>query len=113
MKRCETPQMSLLPAKCSGGLTAPKTNTWTAQVTAERRLSTHTGPETGMEVRRCHSWAENEFRFKTDSLVSDKQRGRYCFLKPGTLTLKLKLCHLFCLPSDISTACLMLIYVVA
>lgn len=49
MKRCETPQMSLLPAKCSGGLTALKTNTWTARDTAEQRLSTHTGPETGME----------------------------------------------------------------
>lgn len=51
MKRRETPQMSLLPAKCSGGLTALKTNTSTAQGTAEQRLSTHTGPETGMEVR--------------------------------------------------------------
>lgn len=51
MKRCVTPQMSLLPAKCSGGLTALKTNTSTAQATAEQRLYTHTGPGTGMEVR--------------------------------------------------------------
>lgn len=49
MKRCETRQMSLLPAKCSGGLTAPKTNTSTVQGTAEQRLSTHTVPETGTE----------------------------------------------------------------
>lgn len=49
MKRCETHQMSLLPAKCSRGLTALITNTSTAQGTAEQRLSTHTGPETGME----------------------------------------------------------------
>uniref|UniRef100_A0AAQ4Q5W6 WW domain containing adaptor with coiled-coil a n=1 Tax=Gasterosteus aculeatus aculeatus TaxID=481459 RepID=A0AAQ4Q5W6_GASAC len=49
MKRCETPPMSLLPARCSGGLTALKTNTPTAQATAERRLSIHTGPETGTE----------------------------------------------------------------
>lgn len=49
MKRCATPQMSLLPAKCSGGLTALKTNTSTAQATAEQRLYTHTGPGTGME----------------------------------------------------------------
>lgn len=44
--------MSLLPAKCCGGLTALKTNTLTARGTAEGRLSTRTGPETGTEVRR-------------------------------------------------------------
>lgn len=51
MKRCALTQMSPLLAKCSGGLTALKTNTSTAQATAEERLSIHTGPETGMEVR--------------------------------------------------------------
>lgn len=49
MKRCALSQMSPLLAKCSGGLTALKTNTSTAQATAEERLSIHTGPETGME----------------------------------------------------------------
>lgn len=51
MKRCETLQMSLLPAKYFGGLTAPKTNMLTAWGTAEQRLSTHIESETGMEVR--------------------------------------------------------------
>lgn len=49
MRRCETPQMPLHPAKCSGGLTALRTNTLTARATVERRLSTHTGPGTGKE----------------------------------------------------------------
>lgn len=49
LKRREATQMSLLPAKCCGGLTALKTNTLTARGTAEGRLSTRTGPETGTE----------------------------------------------------------------
>ncbi|XP_077953097.1 WW domain-containing adapter protein with coiled-coil isoform X4 [Gasterosteus aculeatus] len=60
MKRCETPPMSLLPARCSGGLTALKTNTPTAQATAERRLSIHTGPETGTEpYEPGDDWSEH------------------------------------------------------
>lgn len=55
MRRCATPQMSLLPAKCSGGLTVPKINTSTTRATAGQKFFTHTGPETGMEVR-CDSY---------------------------------------------------------
>lgn len=50
MRRCESPQMLLLPPKCSDGLTALKTNTLRAWGMEEQRLSTHIGPETGMEV---------------------------------------------------------------
>lgn len=49
MTRCETLQTSPLPARCSGGLTALKTSTSTARDTVEQRVSTRTGPETGME----------------------------------------------------------------
>lgn len=69
MKRCETPPMSLLPARCSGGLTALKTNTPTAQATAERRLSIHTGPETGTEVRHGGHGRRNGSRSQTNALL--------------------------------------------
>lgn len=54
MTRCAATRMSLLHAKCSGGLIALKTNTVTARATAEARLSTHTEPETGMEGPVIH-----------------------------------------------------------
>lgn len=63
MRRCESHQMLPLPPKCSEGLTALKTNTLTAWGTAEQKLSTHIGPETGMEVRQRLlrvAWVWNE-----------------------------------------------------
>lgn len=93
MKRCETPQMSLLPAKCSGGLTALKTNTSKAQGTADQRLSTHTGPGTGMEVR--HS----EWAYTKRCLVNLEQHVLFptmnTYLLMGHLTLTLCSCVIY------------------
>lgn len=49
MRRCETPQMPLPPARCFDDLTALITNTSTVQGTVERRQSTPIEPEREME----------------------------------------------------------------
>ena len=74
MRRCETPPTSLLPAKCSGVQTALRTNTSTPLATAERRLSTRTAAETGMEVRKIPATDYSCSHRTTITTASDRKQ---------------------------------------
>lgn len=90
MRRCESPQMLLLPPKCSDGLTALKTNTLRVWDMAEQRLSTHTGPETGMEVRRM-AWLSNKTLEAVVVIVQKKNTKHRNCGSLGVVLLKIKI----------------------
>lgn len=89
-RRCGTPRMSPLPAKCSGGPTVPKTNTRTARATAGQRFSTRTGPGTGMEVRHNGLFSENDtgqgsIQMAASSLVFESKVVSSSLLCPSSM----------------------------
>jgi len=51
MRRCVTTMTPLHHARCCGGQTVQKINTWTTPAMAEQKPSIHTGGETEKEVR--------------------------------------------------------------